>query len=97
MKSCDGDIFKNGTPICICDARSVAMEAWVQSVAKQANAKLDWHYSGGRAQVLHLGDEDSELRARQAIEDLFNTLDGWILSRCELGEGLYRGPYYGGD
>lgn len=31
---------------------------------------MDWHYSGGRANVLHLGDDESRQRALDAIREL---------------------------
>lgn len=85
---CNPDIFKKGTGICIIDGRSNAVERWVQSVAKRANAQVDWHYSGGRANVLHLGDDASRQRALQAIGELAPQLDGRILSIN--GPALFR-------
>jgi hypothetical protein len=86
--SCNPDIFKNGQGICVVDGRSNAVERWVQKVAKTANAQVDWHYSGGRANVLHLGDDESRQRVLQAIKDLEGELDGTILSVD--GPALYR-------
>lgn len=85
---CNPDIFKNGEGVCVVDGRSNAVERWVQAVAKQANAQVDWHYSGGRANVLHLGDADSRQRVLNAIAELESHLDGAILSVG--GPALYR-------
>lgn len=85
---CNPDIFKRGQGVCILDGSSNAVENWVQKVAKTANAQVDWHYSGGRANVLHLGDDESRQRVLQAINDLASELDGTILSAN--GPALYR-------
>ena len=85
---CDPEIFKKGTGVCIIDGSSNAVERWVQAVAKKANAKVDWHYSGGRANVLHLGDNKSRQRVLKAIKELEPELKGRILSVG--GPALYR-------
>jgi hypothetical protein len=85
---CNPDIFQKGTGICVVDGRSNAVERWVQSIAKKANAQVDWHYSGGRANVLHLGDDASRQRVLQAIGELETELDGTILSID--GPALFR-------
>lgn len=73
------------------DAGAEEAEAWVKAVAKTAKAKVDWHYSGGRAQVLHLGNVASRARVEQAIDSLAPILRGTILQRFGTGEvGLYR-------
>ena len=85
---CNPDIFKNGRGICVLDGSSNAVESWVQAVAKKADAQVDWHYSGGRANVLHLGDDESRQRVLNAIEELEGDLQGDILSVD--GPALYR-------
>ena len=85
---CNPDIFKKGRGVCVVDGSSNAVERWVQSVAKKANAQVDWHYSGGRANVLHLGDDASRQRVLNAINELEGKLKGRILSVD--GPALYR-------
>jgi len=85
---CNPEIFKKGKGVCVVDGSSNAVERWVQSVAKKADAKVDWHYSGGRANVLHLGDEASRQRVLNAISELEGELKGRILSIG--GPALYR-------
>lgn len=85
---CNPEIFKNGTGVCVLDGSSNAIETWVQAVAKKADAQVDWHYSGGRGNVLHLGDEESRQRVFNAIEELKDELKGTILSVG--GPALYR-------
>jgi hypothetical protein len=85
---CKSEIFKDGRGVCVVDGRSNAVERWVQAVAKKADAQVDWHYSGGRANVLHLGDDASRERVLSAINELESELDGAILSVD--GPTLYR-------
>lgn len=85
---CNPDIFKEGRGVCIVDGSSNAVERWVRSVAKKANAQVDWHYSGGRANVLHLCDDASRQRVLNAISELGGELKGRILSVD--GPAIYR-------
>lgn len=85
---CNSEIFNKGKGVCVVDGSSNAVERWVQSVAKKADAKVDWHYSGGRANVLHLGDGASRQRVLNAIDELKGELKGRILSID--GPTLYR-------
>ncbi|MCR4322642.1 MAG: hypothetical protein NUV61_00965 [Candidatus Azambacteria bacterium] len=85
---CNRDIFEKGRGVCVVDGSSNAVERWVQSIAKKANTRVDWHYSGGRANVLHLGDDASHQRVLNAIHELKSELKGRILSVD--GPTLYR-------
>lgn len=85
---CNPDIFTKGRGVCVVDGRSNAVERWVKAVAAKANAQVDWHYSGARANVLHLGDDESRQRVLDAIHELKGELDGSILSVD--GPALYR-------
>ncbi len=76
---CDPDILQKGTTVCVVDGRANAVERWVKAVATRANAQVDWHYVGGRANVLHLGDEASHQCVLNAIDALKGELDGHIL------------------
>ncbi len=87
---CARDIFESGEPVIILDARPNACERFVREVAEMANARLDWHYSGGRAQVLFLGHAEARKRVEVALDALLPTLKGRVLSRCSNGEELYR-------
>ena len=88
---CDPEIFQKGQPVVLLNAGSNEAEKWVQSVARKANARVDWHYSGGIAQVLHLGDIESRARVEAVIDKLAPKLKGRILRRCGIGDtGLYR-------
>lgn len=56
MEPCDANIFKNGHSIATLDACRHRVETFVQAVAKESEQPVDWHYSGGIANVLYLGD-----------------------------------------
>lgn len=56
LPPCAPDIFKNGHSICTIDGCSHRVEEWVKAVAKESGQRVDWHYSGGIANVLYLGD-----------------------------------------
>ena len=107
---CNPEIYRDGEPVVLLNAAANATERWVRAVAKKANARVDWHYSGGVAQVLHLGDDESRGRVETAIVELEDSLDGRILRRLTADVvGLYRsevsdasagaiaGYYDGGD
>lgn len=85
---CNPEIFEKGEGVCVADGSSNAVERWVQAVARKAEAQVDWHYSGGRANVLHLGNAESRRRVLNAISELEDRLDGTILSIG--GPALYR-------
>jgi len=71
---CDPEIFKHGQPVLAMVGSSNAIERWVKAVAEKANARVDWHYSGGIAQVLHLGNKESRRRVEAAVDELSKQL-----------------------
>ena len=76
---CNLNILKKGKSVCVVRGSPNAVERWVQSVAKKANAQVDWHSVGGQAVVLHLGDDASRQRVLEAINQLKDELQGQIL------------------
>lgn len=72
------------------------VEEWVREVARRSEAKVDWHYSGGIAQVLHLGDVQSRERVHRIMRKLEKRLDkgGYVMRYVGEGE---RGMYRDGD
>lgn len=54
--SCDKEVFANGDLVAVLDACMYRAERFVQAVAKESGQRVDWHYFGGRARVLYLGD-----------------------------------------
>ena len=69
-KPCKKKIFEEGELVCMLEGSSNRVERWVKRVAKKAKAQVDWHYAGGRAMVLHLGDTASRYRTMAAIKEL---------------------------
>ena len=54
---CDPKIFSEGQQVFTTSTiPSNAMEGWVRKVAQQSGQPVDWHFVGGRARVLALGD-----------------------------------------
>jgi len=77
--SCNPRIFKKGEHVAsLYGGTANAVECWVQAVAKKANAQVDWHYFGGVARVLHLGNAESRTRVYATIEGLKPLLKGVI-------------------
>jgi hypothetical protein len=56
-ENCDPEIFAKGNPVIILDGKQQETELLVSTAAAMTNLRVDWHYSGGRAQVLYLGGE----------------------------------------
>jgi hypothetical protein len=67
---CDDEIHEKGNLVVLLDGGTKAVENWVQTVADKAQARLDWHYRGSLARVLHLGDEASRRRVEAAIKEM---------------------------
>jgi hypothetical protein len=58
---------------------SNAMEGWVQQVAQRSEQAVDWHFFGGRAVVMTLGDPEV---VRTAIIDLLPEHDKLQFEAC---------------
>jgi hypothetical protein len=85
---CDPEVFHHGAPLLLADTdecRATGFELWVQAVAKASGQPVDWHYSGGVAQVLVLGDMAKARTAARAID-----CPARIMRWCEGEGGLYR-------
>ncbi len=67
---CDGDVFKNGVSLLAIDGWAKDVEPWVQQVATRSGQRVDWHYSGGVAHVLVLGDHAAAMAAVDELEPL---------------------------
>lgn len=71
MERCDQDVFTLGHSICVLDACRHRAETFAQAVAADSGQRADWHYSGGRANVLYLGDH---AKVAAAVERIAPTL-----------------------
>ena len=65
---CDSEIFQRGAPVCLVTGPSNAVERWVHDLHVLSDSRVDWHYSGGIAQVLHLGDPASRRRVYESFQ-----------------------------
>jgi hypothetical protein len=61
--ACDSEIFEHGHSVAMLDACRYVAEEWVKLVAKESGQRIDWHYAGGRANVLYLGDHAAVVSA----------------------------------
>ncbi len=91
---CDPVVFRDGESIAVLEEGRLQPQAvtdWLKEVSKLANATLDWHYSGGWAHVLHLGDSESRERAEKALRS-FSGKHGIVLVRIipSGSPGLFR-------
>lgn len=93
---CNPKVFQDGKPVMLVDTNcgAASFEAWVQQLQAEASAPTDWHYSGGIAQVLTLGDPGTvELAARRLWDEQPPKDEGKpmrVLRWCGGAEGLYR-------
>lgn len=54
---CRPDIYERGLHVCIlAGPRAVQIEEYVKECAAATGQAVDWHYVGGRANVLTIGD-----------------------------------------
>ena len=72
---CDQDIYQNGQTVCILAGCSTAIEAVVVRVRELLNVKLDWHYCGGRANVL---TTEPKKRHQDIVEALRMEMPVWL-------------------
>lgn len=89
---CDREIFENGAPLLLADTGPVGgakkFEVWVQELARLSGQRVDWHYSGGIAQVLFIGCRDKLVKVAESLELPEHCQ---ILRWCDnASSGLYR-------
>ena len=89
---CDREVFEKGQPLLAADTGVVGgaaiFESWVQDLAKLSGQRIDWHYSGGIAQVLFIGDRAAII---EAIDQLKLPPTCGIMRWFDEGShGLYR-------
>lgn len=73
MTKCDPEIYEHGVTVCmLAGAPAEVIEGMVRRMARDSGQRMDWHYIGGRANVLVIGDV---LKAQEAAKDVIeNTL-----------------------
>lgn len=69
---CDPVIYKNGQRVILLPGLGAkACEQWLSLVRTRCSEPIDWHYAGGRNNVLTTGNRDNVLRA---MRDLWMSL-----------------------
>lgn len=73
---CDKEVYENGSQIFLTHSiPAKKIEKWIKAVAKESGQKVDWHYVGGRAVILALGDLKKVYSAltnlRETHDDLY--------------------------
>ena len=72
LPPCDPDIYQNGLAVAvIAERKANEIENLVKKIAKETGVKIDWHYVGGKAEVLALGDVDKARNAFRKHTDHF--------------------------
>ena len=81
---CSDELMKKGTQVFLTHTiPSNAMEGWVKQIAEKSGQQVDWHFVGGRARVLALGDIE---KVNTAIQELMPEHDRLYKEACsELG------------
>ncbi len=71
LKPCNDKIHRKGTHLFTTHSiPAEKIEKWVKQVAQMSGQKVDWHYFGGRAVILALGNARQISKVTQAIKDL---------------------------
>lgn len=89
LKPCDKEVFTNGHLVMITHTiPSRLIEKWVKKVAKTSGQRVDWHYAGGRACIMAIGD-------LQTVYDVIDSLmpEHDALQIAAHGELLPGMPY----
>lgn len=89
---CDSDIFKNGRSVVTLDACRHRAERFAQAVAKASGQRVDWHYSGGLANVLYIGDYDKVAAAVRKCAPLLSEPLKRRAGECGSCEGCDHRP-----
>lgn len=79
---CSNDVFKNGQSVAVLDACRHRAERFAQAVAKESGQSVDWHYSGGRANVLYIGDHAKVAAAVKKLTALLVDDLPWMVGEC---------------
>ncbi len=90
---CDPKLFEDGTLMFVSHTiPSNAMEQWVQSVAKDCEQPVDWHFAGGRACVLALGDLDKVMASMRKLMPDHDERYKQALKKLGFGEDEHEPP-----
>jgi hypothetical protein len=69
------EMFRNGWPVLLLTGpRSHTIQAWIDGVAEDVSARIDWRLAGGWALILAVGDPEELGRVRAALADRIEDL-----------------------
>lgn len=78
MDKCDSEIYKNGESVGFIAASSPeVIEAIVNDIRKDTGELIDWHYFGGRANILTTGNAElvkRSLKIKSSSDSCFKGL-----------------------
>jgi hypothetical protein len=90
IPNCDQEVFQKGRSILAMSADSQSAEDFVVAVRERSGQRVDWHYSGGIAHVLYIGDREKVLEAVMYLKDMPDSFVR-IMRVYDGDDGLYRG------
>jgi len=66
--SCKVDVYRFGKQVTVFGDKTKAEVEWIcQETARRTGKEVDWHYAGGRAVVLTLGDPEEAREVMKAV------------------------------
>lgn len=87
---CDSEIFRAGILVAIItESNPKAIEEWILEIRRCTHVRVDWHQSGGRAQVLMIGDATAHARVQSAMANIGGMV-GTVHLVAYGAPGLYR-------
>ncbi len=87
--SCNRKIFEEGDMVCVlAGPRMWHIEAFVKAVSKRAGVGLDWHFSGGQAQILAMPSDVS--KAVEMLKELMPALEAASKSKVAKASGGFE-------
>ena len=72
---CDSDISENGHTVAVMAGTSTAIEAIVVRVREELGVPIDWHFLGGRANILTTAPADWDDAIRYALH---RSIPSWL-------------------
>jgi hypothetical protein len=67
---CDHEIFEHGDQIAaIHGPRAFTIEDWIVKVREKCSQRVDWHFVGGIARIVYIGDRDKVVAAIYELAD----------------------------
>lgn len=91
-EACNQEIYKNGIQVFLTHTlRADDVETWVKKISIDSGQKVDWHYFGGRAIILALGDmakvREAILNNKKIHDDFFeNAMIGMCFRKEQINK-----------